>query len=305
MHIPDGFLSTPLWVALDAISIPSVGYLARRAKSNLDEARIPLLGVMGAFVFAAQMINFPVGIGTSGHLIGSALLAYTLGPAPAAIVMTAILTVQALIFQDGGVLALGANVFNMGFAGLLAAWLPYQALAGSRHRKVGVFAGAALSVLVSASLALLELRLSGVTMPASLVAVSMGLFAVSAALEGAITVSVLGAIGQLNERWVHKPAGAPILTAIAAVAVLLAGAGVFFASALPDGIDSLLRSLRLSHQELSAAAPLAGYEFPGLDQEWQRKAAAGMAGLVVVLVLCLGVGRLIARRNREKADCVT
>ena len=83
VHLPDGFLSTPVWVALDAAAIPAVGYVVRRAQAGFDEARVPLLGVMGAFVFAAQMINFPVGAGTTGHLVGGALLAYTLGPAAA------------------------------------------------------------------------------------------------------------------------------------------------------------------------------------------------------------------------------
>lgn len=303
MHIPDGFLSTPVWATLDVLSVPAVAYLARRAESHLEEARIPLLGVMGAFVFAAQMINFPVGVGTSGHLIGSALLAYTLGPAPAAIVMTAILAVQALIFQDGGVLALGANVFNMAFAGLLAAWLPYRCLGRGRFRKAGLFLGGALSVLVSAALAITELRMSGVAMPLPVIAVSFGLFALSGILEGAITVSVVTAIGRLNERWVRKPAGAPLLTALATAAVLLAGAGVFFASTLPDGLDSLAARLGIASRETSLEAPLAGYEFPGFDAVWQRKAAAGLAGLAVVTGLCLGAGRLVSRRRREKVGC--
>src|SRR4051812_31989022 len=106
MHIPDGFLSMPVWATLDAVSIPAVGLLANRARAEIDESRIPLLGVMGAFVFAAQMINFPVGLGTSGHLVGGALLGIALGPGAAALVMTAILAVQALVFQDGGIIAL-------------------------------------------------------------------------------------------------------------------------------------------------------------------------------------------------------
>src|SRR5438093_882621 len=105
MHIPDGFLSTPVWATLDVAALPAVGYITRRAQREFTENRIPLLGVMGAFVFAAQMINFPVGVGTSGHMVGGALLAATLGPAAASLVMTSILLVQALIFQDGGVLA--------------------------------------------------------------------------------------------------------------------------------------------------------------------------------------------------------
>ena len=110
MHIPDGFLSTPVWAAMDVVAAPAVAYVTRRAQRNFDESRVALLGVLGAFVFAAQMINFPVGPGTTGHLVGGALLSFTLGPASASVVMTAILAIQALIFQDGGVLALGANV---------------------------------------------------------------------------------------------------------------------------------------------------------------------------------------------------
>src|ERR1700749_4627761 len=116
MHIPDGFLSTPVWATLDLIAIPSVAWLAKHAQKDFQTRRIPLMGVMGAFIFAAQMINFPVGNGTSSHLVGGALLSYTLGPAAASIVMTAILATQALVFQDGGLLALGANVFNMAMA---------------------------------------------------------------------------------------------------------------------------------------------------------------------------------------------
>src|ERR1700732_2382006 len=151
MHIPDGFLSTPVWGTLDAVSAPAVAWVARRAQRDTQDHRIPLLGVMGAFVFAAQMINFPVGPGTSGHLVGGALLAIVLGPAAASLVMVAILALQALIFQDGGVLALGANVFNMALAGVAAAYLSYR-LWGQRFRSAAIFAAGALSVMTSACL---------------------------------------------------------------------------------------------------------------------------------------------------------
>ena len=126
MHIPDNFLSTPVWATLDAVSVPAVGLMVKRASRELEDTRIPLLGVMGAFVFAAQMINFPVGPGTSGHLVGGALLACALGPAPAVLVMTTIIAIQAFVFQDGGVLALGANVFNMAVVGVVAGYWPFH-----------------------------------------------------------------------------------------------------------------------------------------------------------------------------------
>ena len=125
MHIPDNFLSTPVWATLDAIAMPAVALVSRRARTGTDTSKLPLLGVMGAFVFAAQMINFPVGAGTSGHLVGGTLLACLLGPEAAALVVTSILIVQALVFQDGGVLALGANIFNMALCGVLAGYLPF------------------------------------------------------------------------------------------------------------------------------------------------------------------------------------
>src|ERR1700693_3999872 len=120
MHIPDGFLSPPVWATLDVAAVPAVGMMARLDQRETEDRRIPLLGVMGAFVFASQMINFPVGIGTSGHLVGGTLLAVTLGPAAAAIVMTAIIAIQAFVFQDGGIVVMGANVLNMAVAGVLA-----------------------------------------------------------------------------------------------------------------------------------------------------------------------------------------
>src|ERR1700712_1549986 len=157
MHIPDGFLTTPVWGSLDAFSAPAVAWLARRAQREFDHHRVPLMGVMGAFIFAAQMINFPVGNGTSGHLVGGALLAMTLGPASASIVMTAILATQALVFQDGGLLALGTNVFNMAIAGVWLGYLPFALLRG---KKAGIFLGGTISLLGSASLAIAEVMVS-------------------------------------------------------------------------------------------------------------------------------------------------
>ncbi|HWB98848.1 MAG TPA: energy-coupling factor ABC transporter permease, partial [Bryobacteraceae bacterium] len=167
MHIPDGFLATPVWATLDVVAAPAVGYVVRRAQHGFEESKAPLLGVMGAFVFAAQMINFPVGIGTSGHLVGAALLGLTLGPAPAAVVMTAILAIQALVFQDGGVLALGANVINMALLGVLAGYLPFYFWGSGSWRKFSIFFGGLLSVLAGAVAALAQLLLSGIRMSGS------------------------------------------------------------------------------------------------------------------------------------------
>ncbi|MBI3684688.1 MAG: energy-coupling factor ABC transporter permease [Acidobacteria bacterium] len=299
MHIPDGFLSTAVWATAGAVSVPSVAYLARKSHRALDDGQTPLMGVMGAFVFAAQMINFPVGIGTSGHLVGGALLAVTLGPAAASIVMTAILTVQALLFQDGGVLALGANVFNMAIAGVLAGYLPYRYWGGSSHRKAAIFSGGFLSVFVSACLAMGQLLLSGVPMPRPVTYVSLGLFAVSALIEGGITVAVAGALERLNPSWVRAPEEKPRvgLGLILVAAMLLVSLGALFASSLPDGLERLAENLGIAGRARNLfETPLADYQARFLATDWVRKAVAGLVGLGVVYAACMLIGRAVTRR---------
>jgi cobalt/nickel transport system permease protein len=280
VHIPDGFLSPPVWAAFDAAALPAVAYAARRAQHGLEDARIPLLGVMGAFVFAAQMINFPVGVGTSGHLVGAALLGCTLGPASATVVMTAIIAIQALVLQDGGILALGANVLNMAVIGVLAGYLPYRIWGAGRLRKFAIFAGGALSVLASAALALAELLISGVRMPSSLVGLSLVVFLISALLEGAITLAVVQALEAMQPGFVRRPSGGRRLAlgTVGAVAVLLVAVGVLFASAAPDGIERVV-------------GVAAG------DAPWLQKAGTGLVGLAVLFVACTVFGRLAAKRS--------
>jgi cobalt/nickel transport system permease protein len=298
MHIPDNFLSTPVWASLDALSIPSVALLTRRAGRELDDTRIPLLGVMGAFIFAAQMINFPVGIGTSGHLVGGALLACMLGAAPAALVMTAIIAIQAFVFQDGGVLALGANVFNMAIAGVLAGYLPIHLWGRTKFRKQAIFAGAFLSVIASASLALGELLISGIAMPRPVILISLALFAMSALIEGAITVAVVEAIEKLNPGLVQKtqPSSGRAIVAVGAAALLLGGVGFLMASSAPDGIQQIGVQLGLA-AKTGFHAPLADYAVGYFESSWLRRASAGLAGLLLIYAVCLGAGRWIGRQR--------
>lgn len=214
MHIPDGFLTPPVWAALDASAIPAVGYFLRRTQENFEQSRIPLLGVLGAFVFAAQMINFPIWAGTSGHLVGGALLALTLGPSAAVVVMTAILVVQALVFQDGGLLALGANVVNMAVIGVWAGYLPAKWLgrwAGAR--RVAAFVGGWMSLMAGALFASAELWVSQVAPAPALFSSMLGIHALTGLAEGAITAASLAAIEKLNPGFVY--AGMPGPTKIA------------------------------------------------------------------------------------------
>jgi cobalt/nickel transport system permease protein len=300
VHIPDGFLATPVWATLDAAAVPAVGYVVRRAQRGFEESTAPLLGVMGAFVFAAQMINFPVGVGTSGHLVGGALLSLTLGPASATVVMTAILAIQALVFQDGGILALGANLANMAFVGVLAGYLPFHFWGRGRWRKFSVFLGGTLSVLASAVLALAELLLSGIRMPGSVLGISLSLFLVSAILEGLITLAVVNALAALDPQFIRRPSreNSPLLGLVGAAAITLAVFGVLIASTDPDGIWKLAGTLGMSERaQALIPAPLADYQVGFLRSPWLRRASGGIAGLFLIYGACILFARISSRKR--------
>jgi cobalt/nickel transport system permease protein len=148
MHIPDGFLSTGTWVSTWALSAGGLSLCISRTSRTLKEKVVPLMGVMSAFVFAAQMLNFPVAGGTSGHFLGGVLAAVLLGPCAAAIVIAVVLMVQCLIFQDGGLTALGANIFNMSFIGTMGGYFIYRFFNGMLG-KSGVFASVAIAAWAS------------------------------------------------------------------------------------------------------------------------------------------------------------
>ncbi len=127
MHIADGIMAPPVWVLGYIVAIPVLAYAIRRTRDDLGEAQIPLLGVLAAGIFVAQMLNFPIGGGTTGHLIGAALAAILLGPYAMILIITVVLIIQALLFGDGGVTALGLNVLNMAIVGGGTAYVIYYA----------------------------------------------------------------------------------------------------------------------------------------------------------------------------------
>ena len=129
LHIPDGFLSITVSLLAWVISIFMVGYALRIAGKGLDERQVPVMGILAAAIFAGQMINFAVAGGTSGHLMGSAIATILVGPWAAILIMTSVVSIQAIIFQDGGLLALGANIFNMAIVGVAVAYMAYRTVA--------------------------------------------------------------------------------------------------------------------------------------------------------------------------------
>lgn len=164
MHIPDGFLDAKTWVTLSVASTAIVAVaLKHKETKQLDQQQVPMLGMMTAFIFAAQMINFPIAGATSGHLLGAALAAILFGPWLGAIMMTSVFVIQALFFHDGGITALGANVFNAVAAGFVGYWI-YSALckvSKDKWRSVATFIASFISVLFAASLIAIELAIAG------------------------------------------------------------------------------------------------------------------------------------------------
>ena len=222
MHIPDGFLSNEVAVAVAIPAVAAVGYGLRRAEVDLDDRRVPLLGVTAAFVFAAQMLNFPVAGGTSGHFLGAALAAVLLGPWLACLVLAVVLAVQAFVFADGGLTALGANVLNMGVIGgvvvgglMLAA---RRALPNTRAVLLGVTAaGAWLAVVAGATACAVELAVSGTVPLATVLPAMLGVHAVIGAGEAAITVAAVGAVLATRPDLIHGPAPDPAPAAMPAL----------------------------------------------------------------------------------------
>jgi cobalt/nickel transport system permease protein len=196
VHIPDGFVSPATAAVTYVASGAAVAYSARRANATLGERQVPLMGVSAAFIFAAQMLNFTVAGGTSGHLLGGALAAILLGPWVGTLVITAVLVVQALLFQDGGLIALGANVFNMALVGVWAGYGTYWLLgrfvgSGRVGSLVRGFAAGWVSVVLAALCCAIELAISGTSAWGVAVPAMAGIHALIGIGEGLITVAVL------------------------------------------------------------------------------------------------------------------
>jgi cobalt/nickel transport system permease protein len=199
MHIPDGFLSLAVAGLAWLLSIAALAYAITKTNRQLGEKQVPLMGVMAAFIFAAQMLNFPVAGGTSGHLIGATLAAILLGPWASMLVMTSVVTVQALLFQDGGLISLGANILNMAVIASLVGYLAYailQRMLGGRAwvNLASAFVGSWLSVFVASLVCAVELGLSG-SSPLQVALPAMGgIHALIGVGEGLITVAALAFI---------------------------------------------------------------------------------------------------------------
>jgi cobalt/nickel transport system permease protein len=207
VHIPDGFIDAPVTVAAGAVAVGAVAWSLKGARRELTETSAPMAGLTAVFIFAAQMVNFPVAAGTSGHLIGAALAAILIGPYAAVLAMTVVLTVQALIFADGGLTALGLNVVNLAVLATLAAWWVFRgAFALTRGRLVVAAAAAGfVSVLAAAGGFAVEFIVGG-TVPLSAETVATAMLGVHSFIgigEAAITALVVSAVAGVRPDLVY------------------------------------------------------------------------------------------------------
>ena len=214
MHIPDGFFDAPTSAAAGAVAIGTVAVATRRCRDQLGERQVPLAAVTAAFVFAAQMLNFPVASGTSGHLLGGVLAAVLVGPWAGALCISIVLAVQSLLFADGGLSALGLNIVNMALVGCVGGYLIFRAVrAVLPDGLAGVDLAAGLAAFVSVPLAagafVAEFVVGGTTGVdvADVLAAMVGTHALIGIGEGVITAAAVGAVLATRPDLVHGATG--------------------------------------------------------------------------------------------------
>ena len=308
MHIPDGFLSVAVSLLCWALSLVAIAYALRRANRVLGEKQVPLMGVLAACIFAGQMLNFTVAGGTSGHLMGAALATILLGPWAALLVMTAVVSVQALIFQDGGLLALGAGILDMGVIGVAVSYFAYNSLRrvlGTKRSSILISGAVAawLSIMIASLAVALQLALSG-TSPANIAIPAMALIhAIIGIGEGLITAGALAFIvaarpdllnldGSSNKAVNGRLVGLAGLVIAVALAVLSP-----LASAHPDGLERVAEQNGfLARAQGPIYNIIPDYVMPGIPNETLATIVAGVVGLLIVF----GVTAAMAYTQRKQ-----
>ena len=313
MHAPDGFLNAATAVTTGAISAGTISAALRQARTSLQDKQVPLAGLAAAFIFAAQMFNFPVAAGTTGHLLGGALAAILLGPSVGAIVVTIVVIVQAVAFADGGLTALGYNIFNMAIVTAFGGWAAYRIL-----RKIlpnsaaGVIAASGLaagaSVILSAMAFSVE-WLFGATAPVpfdTVFGAMVGVHLLIGVGEGVITGMAVGAVLASRPDLVY---GAQDLSKdqlanrkpISTLTFLIGGIGVAmlfavvisqFAGTSPDGLERVAQDtgFAASAEESAVADTLfSGYATEGIGNETMSLAVAGASGAIITALVGYGL----------------
>ncbi|MEV1049729.1 energy-coupling factor ABC transporter permease [Streptomyces sp. NPDC049887] len=345
MHVPDGFINVPVSAAAGVVAAGAVAVSLRGARRELGSAThagghgvdrtAPLAGLVAAFVFAVQMLNFPVAAGTSGHLLGGALAAILVGPYTGVLCISVVLLLQGVLFADGGLTALGVNILLMGVVTVVVAYTLFRALIRMLPKKrrsvtVATFLAALVSVPASAVAFTLLYALGGTTdVPIGTVLGAMtGVHILIGIGEAAITAATVGAVLAVRPDLVHgarglsaplklrvdgelvdarpesapAPVGSPrpVLFAGLVISLVLAGFVSFYASADPDGLERVAADKGIDEKvedHATADSPLADYGVGGVENARVSGGLAGVIGVGATLVVGTGVFIVVRRRG--------
>jgi cobalt/nickel transport system permease protein len=328
MHIPDGFLDAKTAVATGAVAVAGLGIALARVRRHLPPRRVPLLGLTAAFLFTAQMLNFPVAGGTSGHLIGAVLAAVLLGPGAAVVVMSAVVILQCFMFADGGVTALGANLFNMALVAPGVGYAIYVAVRriagdGLRSRLFATAFAAWCSTVAAAVACAGQLAWSGTVAWAVSFPTMTGVHMLIGVGEALITTLVVATIGRVRPELLleQAPADLPARHRGLAVCGLLVSLGLVvlltpLACRWPDGLEKVAAVLGFADKAAAApifSAPFADYAAPGIGSAVFSTIIAGCVGTIVAFVLAYLLARFLTPQGnvnvrlaaREDSRCAS
>ncbi|MGW2584755.1 energy-coupling factor ABC transporter permease [Streptomyces virginiae] len=341
MHVPDGFINAPVSVAAGVVAAAAVAVSLRGARRELDERTAPLAGLVAAFIFAVQMLNFPVAAGTSGHLLGGALAAILVGPYTGVLCVSVVLLMQGILFADGGLTALGVNITVMGVVTVVVAHAIFRGLlrilpSTRRSVTVAAFTGALLSVPAAAAAFTAVYAIGGTTdVPIGKVITAMvGVHVLIGIGEAAITAATVGAVIAVRPDLVHGARGlttrlklrvdgalvdAPAAAAAPApagagstrkvwvtglvTALVLAGFVSFYASASPDGLEKVAAAKGIDEKVEEHAAANSPLADYGVKDVDDARLSGGLAGVIGVgVTVVAGTGIFWAVRRRRTED---
>lgn len=343
MHMADALISPAVGATMWAATAATTAYCAKKVRDEGDPAKTPLMGVTGAFIFAAQMLNFSIpGTGSSGHLGGGLILAILLGPEAAFLVIASVLAVQALFFADGGLLALGCNIFNLGFfPAFLAYPFVYKKIVGAEPGRVRLVTGAVLGALVGLTAGalgvVLQTTASGVSeLPfQTFIAVMLPIHLAIGLVEGLVTAAVVTFVHEaqpeiLKSAAERDPLGGAVarsvIVGLVAAALLAGGVLSWFASADPDGLEwsiakvtgseefkgtgsSAARRAALVQERIALLPDYGFHEEAPVDGSQSSgriidagTSTAGVVGGLVTMAIAAGVGLALRRRAERRVE---
>ncbi|MER6196915.1 energy-coupling factor ABC transporter permease [Streptomyces sp. NPDC001586] len=339
MHVPDGFINAPVSVAAGVAAGAAVALSLRGARRELDERTAPLAGLVAAFIFAVQMLNFPVAAGTSGHLLGGALAAILVGPYTGVLCVSVVLLMQGILFADGGLTALGVNITVMGVVTVVVAYALFRGLLKvlpptRRSVTAAAFVAALLSVPAAATAFTAIYAIGGTTDVAigKVFTAMVGVHVLIGIGEAAITAATVGAVIAVRPDLVHgargltaplklrvdgelvdAPAAAPAPVAARSTkkvwatglvtALVLAGFVSYYASASPDGLEKVAADKGIDEKvedHAAADSPLADYGVKNVDDARLSGGLAGVIGVGVTVVAGTGIFWAVRRRRTEE-----